>query len=144
MPNKAIITVDAGDAKRLRDVVKGLKQMGSDPDGLIRGTVLRTVKIAQRNAKRMGAYDSGRLHDNIEVKRIGKGKYEFTSEAIDPDTGADYAPIVHDGLARTGRNSKSRPYLREAIRTLGKRIEYNLRTTFRDLVSLGRYKRPRG
>ena len=121
MPNRVRIEVNQSDLKRLNDITSHLKKIGSNPDAIIRGAVETTADIAERNAKRMGAYDTGRLAHNITVDKSSKG-FIIESIAIDPDTGQNYAPIVHNGLG-TGRNSRARPYLFEAVRTLPRRID---------------------
>ena len=97
----------------------------------------KAVAKAKNNATRMGAVDTGRLRRNIEGKMTGTGKnteFIIESEAFDPETGLDYAPTVHWGLARRGRNAQPRPYLQEAFRYLIHELHKDLTRRLREIT----------
>lgn len=134
--NKSTLTVNPKDLKRLRGHLKVLKGFGVDSDRIMDSTAEDTRRHMQRTAKRMGAFDTGRLHDNIDYDKRGKNRYEFESIAIDPETRVEYAYIVHEGLG-FGRNSGPRRYFSAGIKYFRYKFRKNVEELFRNYTSLG-------
>ena len=101
----------------LKTIYKYLNKLGQYPDLI--GKILK--KEADRTVNDMKAdapYDTGRLERNIEIYSINKFDVQIRSEAIDPKTGVDYAPIREYGLDGFAPN----PYFRKNVQIFFKRL----------------------
>lgn len=115
MPNRANIELDQGD---LRRVIKKMRDLGAT-----KAEVLNAIDKEAHNAevrmKRAAPRDTGRLVRNIEVTR-SRNFVQFDSEAIDPQSGIDYAPIQE--LPNGTMPFKTTPYFWRNIRQFQRKI----------------------
>ena len=88
MPNKANIEIDQGDLNKL---IKKMRSLGATGPEINRAMEIEANNAVSRMENR-APRDTGRLVRNIEYTR-SKNAITFQSEAIDPVTGIDYAPI---------------------------------------------------
>ena len=122
------INIQANQAqlKKITGKLKKLEEFPDETNKIMRRTAQDTIQEMRDNVIEMDAVETGRLLRNI------KGQFSYNnivieSEAIDPVTKINYAPIVHYGLARTGRNSTARPYFSRGVTWMI--IELNKRLT---------------
>ena len=118
MPNKLTITVNPRDQKRLNNKLKSLDKFADfDLDKLINST----AKEAQNKMESNAPVDTGRLRRNLGFEHLSNG-IEFYSEAIDPDTGIDYAPSQEYGT----RLFKAHPYFYKNIKWFNNRFRLKI------------------
>lgn len=132
---KATLILDEKDEKRLEDIIKILEGYGVDSQRVLDNEAHHTLRKMKDDAPR----DTGRLERNIQAQTLVSGGVEFTSEAIDPETGDDYAFIQEHG----SRFVKAQPYFFRNIRAWRRRAENSLRQLFRNYTSLGQGHRSR-
>ena len=113
MPNKLGINMNVRDVARISALFDELKAVGGDSEKILETTAKNTVNKMKRQAPR----DTGRLIDNIEYDHSQEGEIYFESEAIDPDTGNNYAPLVEYGLGQ-----RAQPYFWRNIRDFRKNL----------------------
>ena len=130
---QANFRLNARDRKRIGSVTRYLANIHVPLDRVMDTTSQQAKVYAQKKVRQLDAYDTGRLHDNIKVAKLGVNNYVVSSEAYDPETGEEYATTVHDGLAKTGKNSVARPYLTLAAKFFRNKFERTVRAIFRDL-----------
>ena len=119
MPNQARIEVNKIDLKRLNSLFNELRAIDGDADQVINVEAKNTVRRMERQAP----VDTGRLKREIHFVHTGVGSVEFESEAIDPDTGVDYAPAQEFGT----RFFKAQPYFFHNIRLFRRDLFNSLR-----------------
>ena len=102
--------MDPGDLKRLQQKVKELSDFSEKE-------LILSLRHAADNAvgrmKQKAPVLTGRLRREIEYTKERRA-LTLTSEAIDPDTKIDYAPIQEHG----GRNINPQPYFYQNIRLM--------------------------
>lgn len=97
----------------------------------------KEVKSALRHAaanavgrmKQDAPVDTGRLRRNIEYTVTNRG-VNIVSEAIDPETGQDYAPVQEYGL----RFLPAQPYFRPNITKFIEELNRNLRRRLQQIL----------
>ena len=136
MPLKTGIHLDPKDARRYKELMQHLGTIGVSIDKVMDSTMKDTVGRVKKEVIKMDAVETYNLHDNVKSVKHGMNNYALESEAIDPETNRDYAPVVHEGLG-DGANSKPRPYLQVGLRYFKYKFERNIRQLFRSYTSLG-------
>ena len=101
------IYIDAKDLQKLNETIDVLKLFDED---VVR-RINNQTDIAVRNMIREAPVDTGRLQRQIVSERISDNSVIIFSEAIDPDTGVDYAPIQDQG----GRHNRPTYYFTRNI-----------------------------
>ena len=105
--NQARIVVNENDAARLSSKMQELSNIGGDVGKIVNNEARNTI----RRMKNEAPFDTGRLFRNIDFIQTGRQGVEFESEAIDPETKVDYAPIQEHGLG-----VPARPYFWRNVR----------------------------
>ncbi len=101
--------VNQADLKNLNGKLKQLSEFSKKESRLSLDHAARnTVGRMKQNAP----VDTGRLRREVDYELVGDG-VTIHSEAIDPDTGIDYAPIQEYGGPRN--NPPAQPYFRPNI-----------------------------
>ena len=121
--------LDPREYKKMTDIINHLEDFGVDARQVIENTAQATVKKMKREAPK----DTHRLERNITAQYTIDGTVQIESEAIDPETGVDYAYIQEYGLSRF----KTTPYFRKNIQYFIRKVERDLRGLFRTYTSLG-------
>ena len=111
---RASIELDKSSLANIDKMLAQLEELGGDTANIINVEAKNTVRRMERDAP----IDTGRLSRNIEFHQTDKHSVEIESEAIDPETGVDYAPIQEFGLGN-GRNT---PYFFKNIRRMKSNI----------------------
>ena len=127
MPLKTGIQVNEADYKRFEKKIRQLKSLDSSVfPKILRRTGQSTVKEMSRYAP----FDTGRLRTNIEY-RSTKESVTWESEAIDPETNIDYAPIREFGLDGRGASHYFYPAIRGAFTDLLHRMDQAIKSVLR-------------
>ena len=134
MALKLEIKANQTQLKNIEKKLEMLREYPEDAGRVIKHTSEQAVGRMKSYATEMGAVDTGRLRRNIEWEPKGDFGANITSEAIDPTTGRDYAPTVHYGLARSGRNSVPRPYFQRGVQWLVSELNKRLREAIKKII----------
>ena len=108
------IQANQADLKRIQGKLKKLQEFPEETSRIMKNTAQDTIQEMRDNVIEMDAVETGRLLRNIKGQ-FSSDNIVIESEAIDPITKTNYAPIVHYGLARTGRNATARPYFSRGV-----------------------------
>ena len=128
---KSGIEVDKTDLANINSLMGKLEDLGGDVVPVFKRTSDDVVDEMQRYAP----YDTGRLHHNIEgrvwLDSLGNVNIEFESEAIDPVTRIDYAPLQEFGTLEIRERPYFFPAIRGAAQTLIKRLDQAIKSIIR-------------
>lgn len=152
MPNRNIasLQVDAKDIQRINDLLQAIEVFGEKGMGRIielQGEsavkkMKRDAPVATARTQLEWEYDeigrsAGNLQRKIEGAKEGKYNYIIFSEAIDPVSGEDYAPIQEQ--VNGTMPFRTKPYFWRNVRKFTYNVRDNLtKTLARILKSQGR------
>ncbi len=105
--NKFSIQVNKTDEKRLINKMKSLDSFGRKEVDII---IESAAQGAVAKMKKAVPVDTGRLKRQIEVDRLGKGRFEIDSSAVDPQSGRQYSTVIEE---YGGRFKRGLHYFRE-------------------------------
>ena len=117
---------NAADFNKLLNKLKKLEEAGHDVENMMRVNAQNTLNDMQRDAPK----DTRNLVNNIEAF-YGKDEVIFQSEAIDPNTGIDYAPIQEFG----GTDIKYTPYFYKNIRRFRRNLAQSISRRIKNIAS---------
>ena len=123
------ISLDPRSHKRLTDMVRLSEKLGANLNTLMDAEAKKTLVKMKKDAP----YDTGRLRRNITGQLTTDQRVDFISEAIDPETKDDYAPVQEFGT----RFQRAQPYFYKNIKAFNRRFEAGVRSIFRSLTSIG-------
>ena len=104
---KAGIQINKGDLKNLRNKIASLANFPGTANDILRHEGTQAVGRIKRDSP----FDTGRLRRAVELKVQTSDEIIIESEAIDPKTGIDYAPVREYGLD----GHPPQPYFRHNI-----------------------------
>ena len=128
---KSGIQVNAADLARLNRKMRELIELDEEA---VPKVMKRTGEAVVREMRAYAPYKTGRLKTNIdyEVKEIENfTTVEFESEAIDPETKIDYAPIQEFGTRLFRGSHYFMPAVNGAAQELYHRINQAIKTILR-------------
>ena len=100
--------INSQDKVRLDLIFKRLKRFSTEE---VKASLNHIADNTEGRMRQLAPVDTGRLRREILVKVISEAIF-FQSEAIDPETKADYAPLQEYGT----RHWPAQPYFYPAIR----------------------------
>lgn len=126
MPNKLNFEIDKNDYNRLIKKLHNLEKFDkTDIHRLMNTEAKATVDRMWRKAP----FDTGRLRRGIDFEHLADG-IEFHSEAIEPGTNIDYAPVQEYG----SRYIRPQPYFFKNIRKFRNNLRVKLINRIQDII----------
>ena len=134
MPNRAVFTYSEADFAALYKKMDELKAVGGRG---ATGIIERQVKNTVGRMKKDAPVDTGNLRSRIDYEKAGK-VFTIESEARDPETGINYAPIQEFGAPGI-RNTpffygNIRLFIRDTHRALGAAIRKIIISKYRKVM----------
>ena len=131
MPNKVGIDLDKKSFDTIAAKLQELESLDGDGAKIINTEAKNTVHRMQRQAPR----DTGRLIDGIDFIQTDKDAVEIFSEAIDPETKVDYAPIQEHGLG-----VRAQPYFWHNVRLFKRDLFRSLQRMIKIKLNKNKFK----
>ncbi len=127
MALKVSIQSNQADLKSIKKKLEELKEFGKHE---VKKILTHEAKQTVGRMKKAAPVDTGRLRRNIE-QTIYRDDIVIESEAIDPQTGKDYAVIQEYGLSKF---IKYTPYFRKNVRGLITNLNRRLKRRLKELT----------